>query len=166
MFLSFVTYKCLRQLRTSDLGRRPWVRLRLENCFAAFLVASQARSLLRSSDSELRNTLVPSSLSILAQRETNSKGNLLNKRLAGPSSLERLINPRQLPAISVPINGWGIRGEAGVVKLEGVEGEEVDSDGMEDEQDDGADESDEEGASDINASDAALVILEVSQREH
>jgi hypothetical protein len=64
------------------------------------------------------------------------------------------------------VNGWGVRGEGGVVKLDVAEEKETDEDGMEVDQDDGADESNEEDASDIEASDAALVILEVSQREH
>jgi hypothetical protein len=86
--------------------------------------------------------------------------------------IRRLVKLAQSPGFSgelstgVPVNGWGVRGEGSVVKLDMAEEKETDEDGMEVDQDDGADESNEEDASDIEASDAALVILEVSQREH
>jgi hypothetical protein len=119
---------------------------------------------LRQKEQELASSSPALSFQITRYRQDRER---FNKQ-----HIQRIAKLAHLPGFSgelstgVPINGWGIRGEAGMVKLEGVDGEQVDEDGMEDEQDDGADESGEEGASDIDASDAALVILEVSQREH
>jgi hypothetical protein len=84
--------------------------------------------------------------------------------------IQRLTRLTQLPGFTgdlstgVPVNGWGIRGEEGMAKHNGAEEEERYDQRMDDLDEDEADNSSEGDVSDIDASDAALAVLELSQR--
>jgi hypothetical protein len=95
----------------------------------------------------------------------------LDRERYNKQHIKRIAKLAQLSGFSgdlstgVPVNSWGDRGTEGMVNPDEVKREERHDERMEvDLEEDGANTSDEDNASSIEASDAALAVLEMLQR--